>query len=447
MGAPIEELIDQQQWEKLQKQIEAQPAPEVADALVTLPQDRQALFFNVLSPSQSAEVFSYLMPEVQEPLLKALPDDKVRVLLAKLPPDDRTKVLEGLSHHTISKLLTLLNHQDLQEAQQLLHYPKESVGRLMTPDFVSVMPDWTIGSAFDHIRKEGKESETIAVIYVRDTHWKLLDALNLEQLVLASPSQTISKIMDSSCVALHPEDDQEKAVRTIQKHDLVALPVIDASGNLLGIVTADDVLDVAEEEATEDMQKGAAVEPLKTRYRDSSVWGLYRKRIPWLGGLVLVNLVASGVIAFYEETLASALALAFFIPVLMGSGGNTGTQAATLMVRALATENFTGAQWMKTLLKEIGVGSLLGITMGLGIAVLGIARNDWALGMTVGLAMGAIVLLSNIIGVLFPIVLNYFRVDPAVASSPMVTSTADVTSLALYFAIATFVLTNAPGGM
>ena len=216
--------------------------------------------------------------------------------------------------------------------------------------------------------------------------------------------------------------------------------MVDASEVILGIVTADDVFDVTVEEATEDIQMGAAVEPLKMSYREASAWGLYQKRIPWLVGLVVINFGASGMVAFYEEMLASALALAFFIPLLMASGGNTGAQAATLMVRALAIEDVKGAQWIRALGKEVAVGSLLSLTMGIGVGVIGIVSSDWSIGLTVGLAMTAIVLVSNLIGVLCPVALNFVRVDPAVASSPMVTSIVDITSLLLYFAIASVII-------
>ena len=246
-------------------------------------------------------------------------------------------------------------------------------------------------------------------------------------------------------MTLSPQDDREKAVRKMQKYDLLALPVVNENGILLGLVTTDDVLDVAEEEATEDIQKGAAVEPLKASYRDSTVWALYQKRIPWLVVLMFVNLAASGVIAVYQETLASALTLAFFIPLLMGCGGNTGSQSATLMVRALATEDFQGSQWLKAVMKEVAVGTTIGLTLGIGVGLIGYLEEDPVIGIAVGLAMGAIVLVSNLLGVLFPVFLTKLRIDPAVASSPMVTSTADVTSLFLYFSIATLVLGGIEG--
>ncbi|WP_342347195.1 magnesium transporter [uncultured Nitrospira sp.] len=441
----MESLFNEQNWEKLQNLLTEKPSPEIAEMLSTMRKTHRVLLYHALPFPQSFEVFSYLEPDIQDSLLTELTDQEARELLAKLRPDDRTVLLEDLPRQTTMRLLSLLSPPDLIEARKLLGYPEESVGRLMTPDFVSVLPSWTIERAFQHIRRKGREAETIGIIYVTDAQEKLLNALGLERLVLAAPSATIESIMDHSFVSLTPEEDREEAVRTMQKYDLFALPVVDTNGVLLGIVTADDVFDVATEEATEDIQKGAAVEPLKMSYREASVWGLYQKRIPWLIGLVVVNLGASVVLAAYEEILASAIALVFFIPLLMASGGNTGTQAATLMVRALATEDVKGSQWIKVLGKEVGVGSLLGITMGMGVGIIGFGRSDWSIGLAVGLATTAFVLVSNLIGVLFPVALNFFRIDPAVASSPMVTSTADVTSLLLYFSIATVIIGGGTG--
>ncbi|GJL48927.1 magnesium transporter [Candidatus Nitrospira salsa] len=438
----LEKLIAQKDWRALNTHLSTLPPPETAEVLSNLEQSDRVLLFHMLPRSQSVESFSYLETSLQESLLTELTDEDTQQILTTLRPDDRTVLLEGLPRETLSRLLRLLNPQDLQEARQLLGYPEESVGRLMTPDFVVVLPRWTIEQSLRHIRSRGQGSETISTIYVTDENWKLLDALELEQFVLAQPSETVAQIMNNTFIALSAQDDREEAVRQMQKYDLFALPVINDHDVLLGIVTIDDVFDVAEEEATEDIQKGAAVEPLKHSYRESSIWALYLKRIPWLGALLLVNLAASGVIVMFEDTLASALALAFFIPLLMGSGGNTGAQAATLMVRALATEDIKVSQWLTTVTKEIFVGSILGITLGIGVGLIGYWRGEASIGLAVGLSMAAIVLASNLIGVLFPVMLTKLHVDPAVASSPMVTSTADVTSLILYFSIATTILRN-----
>ncbi|WNM62568.1 magnesium transporter [Candidatus Nitrospira neomarina] len=441
----VEELIAQQKWTELRELLNGLPLPEVAEALSNTPKAARVLVFNFLSRTDSGELFSYLTPEIQASLLTELTDREAGELLAKLRPDDRTGVLEELPALAISHLLTLLGPEDRQEAEQLLGYPDESVGRLMTPDYVSVLPAWSIQRALTHIRWKGSDCETISTIYITDENGKLLDALELHQFVLADPLETVESIMDQSFTSLSAWDDREEAVRMMQKYDLFALPVVDTNGTLLGIVTADDVLDVAEEEATEDIQKGAAVEPLKTSYRESGIWMLYRKRIPWLMALILVNLTASSVIAVYEEILASTLVLTFFIPMLMGSGGNTGAQAAMLMVRSLAIEDLKASQWLNTAWKELAVGSTLGLTMGIGAGCIGYAWGGIVVGVGVGLAMVAVVVVSNLLGVLFPVLLTKLDIDPAVASSPMVTSTTDVTSLILYFSIVRLVIDKLQG--
>ena len=273
-----------------------------------------------------------------------------------------------------------------------------------------------------------------------DPHWKLLDEIELQQFVLAAPTDRVDALMDRSVATLSPYSDREEAVGLMGKYDLVALPVVDSGGVLLGVVAVDDVMDVAEEEATEDFQKSAAVEPLKMSYEGAGVWSLYRKRIPWLALLVLVNLAASSVIAAYEETLSAAIALAFFIPLLIGSGGNAGAQAATLMVRALATGDIREKQWPRTLLKELAVGGTLGVTMGATAWFFGVIRGGLDIAIVVGLAMLAIVVAANMIGVVLPFLLSRLGIDPAVASSPLITSIADVAGLVIYFWLASTLL-------
>ena len=438
----IENAIEQNDWAALASRLKGLPAPEIVDVLDGLSPAQYAAFCRRLPPEQFAEIFAHLDRDKQNALSDELTDTELTLLVTNLRPDDRTRFLENLPQQSADKLLDLLSGEEFAKTRQLLAYPKESVGRLMTPEFFAVHADWSIEQALRHIRIEGRKSETLSIIYVTTDDGKLIDALELERFVLADPGDRVSGIMDQSFVALSPHDDREQAVRQIQKYDLHALPVVGADNTLLGIVTADDVMDIAEEETTEDIQKGAAVDPLETSYHDSSIWSLYRKRAPWLVTLVFVNLAASSVIAIYEDVLASALALTFFIPLLMGAGGNTGSQSATLIVRALATGDLERSRWLSTMAKELIVGMTLGLTLGFAVGWLGVFRADFALGMTVALAMIAIVLVANLLGVLFPLLLTKLRFDPAVASSPMVTSTADVTSLLLYFSIANFILAS-----
>ncbi len=436
----IQSLIEQRKWGDLRSALQEIPVPDLADLLLNLDKKERSILFRMLPKPLSSEVFSYLDSSHKDALLKEMTNGEARHLLADLSPDDRTQFFEELPGQATQMLLNLLSPEDRKETLTLLGYPEESVGRFMTPDYVAVRAEWTIEQALEHIRKKGKDSETINVIYVVDPLWKLIDDLELRRLILATPSDSVEQIMDHSFISISAYDDREKAVQLIQHYDLDVLPVIDSDGILVGIVTVDDVMDVAQEEATEDFQKVASVAPLKVSYRESTVWSLYRKRIGWLISLVLVNLASSGVIAAYEETLVSAIALAFFIPLLIDSGGNTGSQSATLIVRAMATGDVQVGEWLWAVGREIVVGMLLGFTMGFCAWVLGLFRGGLELGIVVGLAMTSIVVAANMVGVILPFLLSRFRLDPAVASSPLITSIADVAGLIIYFSIATRLL-------
>ncbi len=436
----ISELIEQQKWTELRESIEDWPIPEIADLMVTLDKSDRVVFFRILPREISTATFSHFEPEQQNALLLEMTDDETRQLLANLAPDDRTALLDELPGQVTQQLLNLLSPQDLKEARSLLGYPEESVGRLMTPDYLAVRPHWTIGQALDHIRKMGRQSETINMIYVTDPAWKLLDALELPLFILSDPELKVSDIMDDSYIAVSAFDDREEAVQVVQKYDKTVLPVVDSDGILLGIVTIDDLIDVAEEEATEDFHKTAAVAPLRTSYRESSIFYLFSKRVSWLVVLVFVNLISSGIIEAYEQVLASAIALSFFIPLLIGSGGNTGAQSATLMVRAIAIGDLKLSQWFHAVGKEVLVGITLGIAMGVTSWVLGVYRGGPEIGIVVGLSMIAIVLAANIIGTILPFLLTRFNIDPAVASSPLVTTIVDAVGLIIYFTIASLVI-------
>uniref|UniRef100_A0A7C3YSC5 Magnesium transporter MgtE n=1 Tax=candidate division WOR-3 bacterium TaxID=2052148 RepID=A0A7C3YSC5_UNCW3 len=438
----IKELITQRRWGDLRQFFETEkwPIPDIADLLLSLEKPDRVLLFRALSRGMASEVFSFLEPSQQSSLLQELTDEESRSLLASLSPDDRTLLLEELPGPLTQRLLTLLPYEELKEARWLLGYPEGSVGRLMTPDYVAVRADWEVGQALEHIRKVGKDSETINIIYVTDEQGRLLDDIELRRLVIANPQSKVSEIMDHSFVSVLANADREEAVSLVQKYDLYALPVVDSDGILLGIVTVDDILDVAQDEATEDFHKTAAVAPIKVSYREASVWLLFKRRIGWLAGLAFADLISSGVIATFEATLRRTIALAFFMPLLVDSGGNGGSQVATLMIRALATGDVKLNEWISPFLKEILVGLLLAVAMGILGWGFGIFRGGLAIGAVVGLSMGAIILFSNLIGFSLPFILAKLGVDPAVASSPLITSLADGGGLAIYFIIARMVL-------
>jgi magnesium transporter len=433
-------VIDAKQWIEARSLLKSMSPPEITELMINMEKMIRVIVFRLLPKELASEVLTHLERGERDTLLKELTDEEMRQVLANMKPDDRTELLEELPGQAVQKLLNLLPPGELNEARKLLGYPEESVGRLMTPDYVAVRPEWTVEQSLRHIRNMGKDSETINVIYITDHSWKLLDALSLRQFILADPAAQVQQIMDYSFVSILATDDREKAVHLIQDYDIYALPVLDAEETLLGIVTVDDILDVAEEEATEDFHKTAAVEPLKTSYSDAKIMSLYRKRVFWLIGLLGINLIAAGVIEAFETTLSSAIALAFFIPMLMGTGGNVGTQSATLIVRALATREVHLNQFFRTVQREFMAGLLLGITMAIAGCIFGYLRGGYDIALTIGFSMILIVMLTNIIGVMIPFLLSRINMDPAVISSPLIASISDVSCLFIYFFIAKNVL-------
>lgn len=445
LSPEIVQLIEEHRWAELSSKRVAWPepeviAPELVDLLLELDKPDRVLLFRALPRDLGAEVFAYLEPEPRDALLRELTDGETRHLLASLTPDDRTSVLEELPGQVTQRLLNLLSPEDLKEARQLLGYPEDSVGRLMTPDYVAVMPEWTVEKALQHIRKLGKRSETINVIYVHDASWKLIDALPLQAFILAKAESTVAEIMDYSFVSLNAHDDREEAVRMMQRYGMLALPVVDSKGILLGIVTVDDVLEVAEEETTEDFHRSAAVTPLNRSYWQATLWGLYRSRIVWLAGLVMVSLVSSGVIAVFEETLEALVALAFFMPLVIGTGGNAGTQSATMMIRAISTGDVETGQWAQAFLREMVIGLILGLSLGALGMMIGIFRGGFEVGLIVFLTMTVMLVITNLLGMSLPFILTKLKLDPASASGPLVASIADAIGLLVYFSIASRVL-------
>ncbi len=436
----ILDLIASHKWQKIKELAKSLPVAELADILMDMEKVHQVLFYRSLSNEIASEVFTYLEPSQQNTLLINLSDEEARQLLAALEPDDQASLITELPSEITKRLINLLSPKDLQEVRQLLGYPEESVGRFMTPDYVAVRPHWPIQKALEHIREMGQKVETINVIYVTDDQGKLLDALKLQDFIIASPTQKVQDIMDYTYISLSAFEDREKAVRTMQRSDKSSLPIISSDGVLVGLVTFDDVLEIAEEETTEDFHKEASVMPLDMSYRDATSRILYSKRVLWLMVLVIVNIFSSGIIAMHEEVLESTIALAFFIPLLIDSGGNVGAQSSTLIIRAIATGDVKIQEWFKTFCKEISVGLFLGLSMGVATFLLGILRGGFLVGVVVGLTMIAIVLVTNLIGMTLPFVLSRFKMDPAIASSPLITTLADIAGLFLYFAIAAWIL-------
>jgi magnesium transporter len=434
----ILDLIEARDWPTLRETVADWPPPEVADLLLHLRKADRVLLYRALPRPLATTVFAYLDPDQEEALLADLTDEETRHLLETLSPDDRTHLLAELPGQVTQRLLNLLSGGDLREARFLLGYPEESVGRLMTPDYVAIRADWTVETALRHLRAHGRDSETINRLYVIDADWRLLDDVELRRLILADPEAAVESIMDHAFVSISAFADREEAVRLFQRYGQVAIPVLDSGGVLVGIVTVDDVLDVAQQEATEDFHKVGSVGPIRASLREVGVGFLYRRRIGWLLALVVMNIFSGEVMRAFEETIAATVALVFFLPPLIASAGNAGAQAATLMVRAMATGDVLMRDWLRLLGKELGVATALAVTMAGAIYIVGVYRGGTGLALVVGLTMLAVVVVGSLIGMSLPFLLTRFRLDPATASAPLVTSIADITGVVVYFTIATW---------
>lgn len=436
----IRELLKEKKFLEIKEGIKDWEAPEVADLLMELNEEEQGIFFRLLNREQAAEVFSYLDITSQSNLLKTFTSENIRTILQDLPPDDRTALLEELPAEVTRNLLNFLSTEDLKEARMLLGYPEDSVGRLMTPDYVALRPYITVETALYEIRLSGKSKETVDRIYIVDDNFKLIDDIPLKDLIFSDPEKKIEEIMDGNFIAISAYKDKEEAVEMMKKYDLVAIPVVDSDGVMVGIVTHDDILDVAEEEATEDIQKIAAVAPLDLPYDKTSIWTLFRKRVLWLILLLIAYFFSSALISHYENLLSNIIALSFFIPMLIGSGGNTGSQSSTLIVRALALKEIEIKDWLKIFLKELLIGLLLGLCLSI---ILFFRSATWIglkIGLIVSISLILIVVWANLVGALLPIFLNKIKIDPAIASSPFVTTIIDGTGILIYFTVATIVL-------
>lgn len=436
----IRELLKEKKFLQIKEGIKDWEAPEVADLLMELSEEEQGIFFRLLNREQAAEVFSYLDITSQSNLLKTFTNENIKAILQDLPPDDRTAFLEELPAEVTRNLLNLLSPEDLKETRTLLGYPEDSVGRLMTPDYVALKPYITVETALYEIRLSGKSKETIDRIYIVDDNFELIDDIPLKDLIFADPDKKIEEIMDFNYIAISAYKDKEEAVEIMKKYDLIALPVVDSKGMLVGIITHDDILDVAEKEATEDIQKIAAVAPLDLPYDKTSIWTLYRKRVLWLFFLLVAYFFSSTLISQYENLLNEIIALSFFLPMLIGSGGNAGSQSSTLIVRALALKEIEAKDWLRIFLKELFIGLLLGVSLSIILFLRSATWKGIAIGLIVSLSLILIVIWANLIGALLPLFLSNFKIDPAVASSPFVTTLIDGTGIFIYFTVASIII-------
>lgn len=443
-------LIQKTNLRTLKAELENLSAAEVAELVNQLEDAKGIFILRLLEREKASDAFSELHPEHRDRLLQSLTDERLAELFNSMAPDDRTRVLEDLPGTVTQRLINLLSPEERRVALQLLGYPESSVGRLMTPEYIMVRPHWTVARALQQVRDYYVKAETANVLYVVDTRGRLVADILLAELVAADPDTFIEELMQGRPVVSLPVDlDQEEAVEVFRKHVRVALPVVDSQGVLLGIVTLDDVLDVVEEEATEDFQKAGGVEALDEPYMATPFWVLIRKRAGWLTVLFLSEMLTATAMGRFEEEIARAVVLAVFVPLIISSGGNSGSQAATLVIRALAVRDIGLMDWWRVIRREVAAGLILGAILGaigaLRIATWSLLWNPYGphwpwLAATIFLTLLGVVLWGTFAGSTLPLILKRFGFDPATSSAPFVATLVDVTGIVIYFEVAALVL-------
>ena len=449
---PAEELAEvlrTRDYARLRDMLRNRHASDVASVLTALSLEDQVVVFRVMPRKDAAAVFEYLPQESKEALLKAMAQEDVAALLNNMAPDDRTLFLEELPAEATRQLLSLLTPAERGVALTLLGYPEQSVGRLMTPNYVAVREQWTVREVLDYVRTHGQDSETLNVIYVVDEQGSLIDDVRIREFLLAPLEKRVADLMDRRFVALKATDDQEAAVGVFRQYDRSALPVTDTAGMLIGIVTIDDVLDVAEATATREIQRIGGSEALDEPYISIAFWRMIQKRAGWLTALFLGEMLTATAMGAFEQEISKAVVLALFVPLIISSGGNSGSQAATLVIRALALGEVGVRDWWRVMRRELLAGVALGAILGsigflritLWSAFSDIYGPHWLLvAITVSVALVGVVLWGTLSGSLLPFALKRLGFDPAASSAPFVATLVDVTGLVIYFSVALVVL-------
>jgi magnesium transporter len=433
----LAELIDLTDTKAIGRYIETEHPADAAALLDKLPPASSRNYLLDTPGLARAEIFGYLRPEIQVAIARALDRRALAEIMTEMSPDDRADVFNRLTPEQQNALLPGFAHAEREDIRRLAGHMEGTAGAIMTSEYATLALSLTVREALKVLRREAPDKETIYRAYIVDENRRLIGAVRLRDLILAASETKISALMESDPLSVKVTDDQEDVAHKIARYDILALPVIDDEGRLVGIVTHDDALDALEEEATEDFHKIGTVAKLTQSVREASIGLLYRKRVVWLALLVFGNLFSGAGLAYFEDTISAYVALVFFLPLLIGSSGNAGAQAATLMVRALATGDVRLKDWGKLVGREVLVALGLGATMALVVSLIGIVRGGPEVAAVVALTMVLVVIIGSLTGMSLPFILHRFKLDPATASAPLVTTIADAVGVVIYFSIAT----------
>jgi magnesium transporter len=437
----LESLLQQSNLEAAKAILTPVQPADIADIIETLPSRLQVMVFRLLSKDKAIQVYEYLDTSVQEALLKDFNNPDVVEVFTQMSPDDRVRLLDELPAKVVRRLLQQLSPDDRNATSLLLGYKPKTAGRIMTTEYVSLKEQSSVALALERIRQVAGELETIYVLYVTDASRHLTGTLSLRNLVVAQPEQIIRDIMVREVVAVHTDTDQEEVARTIQHYDFLAVPVVDSEKRLVGIVTVDDIIDIIEEEATEDIYTSGGVQSGGDDYFQTNLLTVARRRVVWLLVLLATNTATSGVIRSQQDVLEKVVALAAFIPLLIGAGGNVGAQSSTVVIRGLNTEDIRPDRVMPIVRREAVAGAILGSMLGAVVTLWAyLLQGDWSVAIAVGVSLLAISIIAAVTGAGLPFLFKSMKFDPALMSAPFITTAVDVLGVAIYLGIARWLL-------
>ncbi len=441
----LQPLLEQENLEGAKTLLVPVQSADIADVIEQLPKGLQVLAFRLLSKDKAIAVYEYLEPNVQQSFLDEFKRQEVIEVIGHMSPDDRARLLEELPAKVVSRLLEQLSPEERQATALLLGYPPDTAGRIMTPEYVVIKENWTVAQVLERTRNASNTSEIIYYLYVTDATRHLRGVLSLRDLITAQPEQRVSEIMSRELVSVQTDIDQEEVARIIQQYDFFALPVVDHDSRLVGVITIDDVIDILEEETTEDIYALGGVQAGGDNYFQTNLFKVAQKRVGWLLILLVTNTVTSAVIQGQEAILSKFVALAAFIPLLIGTGGNVGAQSSTVVIRGLSTTELQGSEAAKIIGREAVAGTILGSMLGIVVTIWAyFLQDNLAIALSVGLSLFAITVLASVAGSALPFLFKYFSLDPALMSAPFITTAVDVLGVLIYFAIAGLLLDMPP---
>ncbi len=432
------ELLERRDLHALRAALLEENEVDIAEFLEELPQDKIVVVFRALPKEMAAEVFSNLEPDTQQVIIQSATDQEVSAIVEELYVDDAVDMLEELPANVVKRVLKAARPDTRKLINQFLNYPDNSVGSIMTAEFTDLKQSMTVAQAIAHIRRTGENSESVYTCYVTDAGRRLEGVLTIKELLLAQDEQLIADLMETDVITAETTEDQEEAVARMMKYDFISLPVVDKEGRLVGIVTVDDVMDVMEEEATEDFEKMAAMAPSEKPYLKTSVLSLAKHRILWLLVLMISGMITGGILGQYEAAFAAMPLLVTFIPMLTDTGGNAGSQSSTLVIRGMAVGEIQLKDFAKVFWKELRVSMLVGVVLSAVnfVRLIITYPGNQMVALTVALALFVTVLLAKTVGGVLPMVAKLCHADPAIMAAPLITTIVDAISLVVYFRIA-----------